>query len=77
MLKVVVTWRSKKNMAIIGSWAPGKAYPWRSLYHRRCLITPRTRLQMDRRFYLVLNILRHSTRLREVRGGGLVRYVLV
>uniref|UniRef100_UPI00358F5BC3 spindle and kinetochore-associated protein 1 n=1 Tax=Myxine glutinosa TaxID=7769 RepID=UPI00358F5BC3 len=36
-----------------------------------------SKLKVDRRFYSVLNILRHNIRLREVRGGGLVRYVLV
>ncbi|XP_021239418.1 spindle and kinetochore-associated protein 1 [Numida meleagris] len=35
-----------------------------------------TRLRVDKRFHGILNVLRHCRRVREVRGGGLVRYVL-
>nr|XP_040019653.1 spindle and kinetochore-associated protein 1 [Gasterosteus aculeatus aculeatus]XP_040019654.1 spindle and kinetochore-associated protein 1 [Gasterosteus aculeatus aculeatus]XP_040019655.1 spindle and kinetochore-associated protein 1 [Gasterosteus aculeatus aculeatus] len=36
-----------------------------------------TRMKADKRFQGILNMLRHSQRLRELRGGGVVRYVLV
>ncbi|KAM8893058.1 SKA complex subunit 1 isoform 2-T2 [Spinachia spinachia] len=36
-----------------------------------------TRMKADKRFQGILNMLRHSQRLREVRGGGIVRYMLV
>lgn len=35
-----------------------------------------TQLKLDKRFYSILNILRHCQRLREVRGSGLVRYII-
>ncbi|XP_003474094.1 spindle and kinetochore-associated protein 1 [Cavia porcellus] len=35
-----------------------------------------TTLKADKRFYGILNILRHCRRLSEVRGGGLTRYVI-
>uniref|UniRef100_A0A803XKK1 SKA complex subunit 1 n=2 Tax=Meleagris gallopavo TaxID=9103 RepID=A0A803XKK1_MELGA len=35
-----------------------------------------TQLKMDKRFHTILNVLRHCQRVREVRGGRLVRYVL-
>ncbi|XP_020033771.1 SKA complex subunit 1 [Castor canadensis] len=35
-----------------------------------------TTLKADKRFYTILNILRHCRRLSEVRGGGLTRYVI-
>ncbi|XP_054243370.1 spindle and kinetochore-associated protein 1 [Indicator indicator] len=35
-----------------------------------------THQKTDRRFYVILNILRHCQRLREVRGSNLVRYVI-
>ncbi|XP_005242961.1 spindle and kinetochore-associated protein 1 [Falco peregrinus] len=33
-------------------------------------------LKVDKRFYRIIDILRHCQRLREVRGSGLVRYVI-
>ncbi|KAM5222139.1 SKA complex subunit 1 [Ctenodactylus gundi] len=35
-----------------------------------------TTLKVDKRFHVILNILRHCRRLSEVRGGGLTRYVI-
>uniref|UniRef100_A0A287B4C8 SKA complex subunit 1 n=2 Tax=Sus scrofa TaxID=9823 RepID=A0A287B4C8_PIG len=35
-----------------------------------------TALKVDKRFHVILNILRHCRRLSEVRGGGLTRYVI-
>ncbi|KAM6217545.1 SKA complex subunit 1 [Rhynchocyon petersi] len=35
-----------------------------------------TALKVDKRFYVILNILRHCKRLSEVRGGKLTRYVI-
>ncbi|XP_025742685.1 SKA complex subunit 1 [Callorhinus ursinus] len=35
-----------------------------------------TALKADKRFHVILNILRHCRRLSEVRGGGLTRYVI-
>uniref|UniRef100_A0A8C6QT49 SKA complex subunit 1 n=1 Tax=Nannospalax galili TaxID=1026970 RepID=A0A8C6QT49_NANGA len=35
-----------------------------------------TTLKTDKRFHVILNILRHCRRLSEVRGGGLTRYVI-
>ncbi|XP_042531088.1 spindle and kinetochore-associated protein 1 [Dipodomys spectabilis] len=35
-----------------------------------------TTLKTDKRFFMILNILRHCRRLSEVRGGGLTRYVI-
>ncbi|NXI92462.1 SKA1 protein, partial [Psophia crepitans] len=35
-----------------------------------------TQLKVDKRFHTILNILRHCQRMREVRGSGLVRYVI-
>uniref|UniRef100_A0A673VJI8 SKA complex subunit 1 n=1 Tax=Suricata suricatta TaxID=37032 RepID=A0A673VJI8_SURSU len=35
-----------------------------------------TALKADKRFHVMLNILRHCRRLSEVRGGGLTRYVI-
>ncbi|KYO28899.1 spindle and kinetochore-associated protein 1 isoform B [Alligator mississippiensis] len=35
-----------------------------------------TQLKVDKRFYSILNILRHCQRVREVRGSRLVRYVI-
>ncbi|XP_030048802.1 LOW QUALITY PROTEIN: SKA complex subunit 1 [Microcaecilia unicolor] len=35
-----------------------------------------TQLKVDKRFHGILNILRHCQRIREVRGKGLVRYML-
>ncbi|XP_051019124.1 spindle and kinetochore-associated protein 1 [Acomys russatus] len=35
-----------------------------------------TALKADKRFHVILNILRHCQRLSEVRGGGLTRYVI-
>nr|XP_019576619.1 PREDICTED: spindle and kinetochore-associated protein 1 [Rhinolophus sinicus] len=35
-----------------------------------------TALKVDKRFHMILNILRHCRRLSEVRGGGLIRYVI-
>uniref|UniRef100_A0A8D2DSW5 SKA complex subunit 1 n=1 Tax=Sciurus vulgaris TaxID=55149 RepID=A0A8D2DSW5_SCIVU len=35
-----------------------------------------TNLKADKRFHVILNILRHCRRLSEVRGGGLTRYVI-
>lgn len=35
-----------------------------------------TSLKVDKRFHVILNILRHCRRLSEVRGGGLTRYVI-
>ncbi|KAM6167774.1 SKA complex subunit 1 [Erethizon dorsatum] len=35
-----------------------------------------TTLKADKRFHVILNILRHCRRLSEVRGGGLTRYVI-
>ncbi|KAM9631936.1 SKA complex subunit 1 isoform 1-T4 [Trichechus inunguis] len=35
-----------------------------------------TALKVDKRFHVILNILRHCKRLSEVRGGGLTRYVI-
>ncbi|XP_041044888.1 spindle and kinetochore-associated protein 1 [Carcharodon carcharias] len=36
-----------------------------------------THLKVDKKFHVILNILRHCHRLREVRGSHLVRYVLL
>ncbi|GCB70067.1 hypothetical protein scyTo_0010691 [Scyliorhinus torazame] len=36
-----------------------------------------THLKVDKKFHVILNILRHCHRLREVRGSRLVRYVLL
>ncbi|KAG7477280.1 hypothetical protein MATL_G00092880 [Megalops atlanticus] len=36
-----------------------------------------TQMKVDKRFQSVLSMLRHCQRLRELRGGGLVRYVLL
>uniref|UniRef100_A0A8C0SPN4 SKA complex subunit 1 n=2 Tax=Canis lupus familiaris TaxID=9615 RepID=A0A8C0SPN4_CANLF len=35
-----------------------------------------TALKADKRFHVILNILRHCRRLSEIRGGGLTRYVI-
>ncbi|RLV82865.1 hypothetical protein DV515_00016565 [Chloebia gouldiae] len=35
-----------------------------------------TKLKLDKRFYIILSILRHCQRVREIRGSGLVRYEL-
>ncbi|XP_006144516.1 spindle and kinetochore-associated protein 1 isoform X1 [Tupaia chinensis] len=35
-----------------------------------------TALKVDKKFHVLLNILRHCRRLSEVRGGGLTRYVI-
>uniref|UniRef100_A0A8C3X827 SKA complex subunit 1 n=1 Tax=Catagonus wagneri TaxID=51154 RepID=A0A8C3X827_9CETA len=35
-----------------------------------------TALKVDKRFHVILNILRHCRRLSEVRGGGLTRYLI-
>uniref|UniRef100_A0A2K5TPC8 SKA complex subunit 1 n=1 Tax=Macaca fascicularis TaxID=9541 RepID=A0A2K5TPC8_MACFA len=35
-----------------------------------------TTLKVDKKFHVLLNILRHCRRLSEVRGGGLTRYVI-
>ncbi|NXK63063.1 SKA1 protein, partial [Sylvietta virens] len=35
-----------------------------------------TELKMDKRFHSILSILRHLRRVREVRGSGLIRYVI-
>ncbi|NXO27257.1 SKA1 protein, partial [Cisticola juncidis] len=35
-----------------------------------------TGLKLDKRFHSILNILRHCQRVREVRGSGLIRYVI-
>ncbi|XP_008060386.1 spindle and kinetochore-associated protein 1 isoform X1 [Carlito syrichta] len=35
-----------------------------------------TTLRVDKKFHMLLNILRHCRRLSEVRGGGLTRYVI-
>ncbi|XP_049756868.1 spindle and kinetochore-associated protein 1 [Elephas maximus indicus] len=64
----------------------------RNLYHRfideetkdtkgHCFIVEAdikefTALKVDKRFHVILNILRHCRRLSEVRGGGLTRYVI-
>lgn len=34
-------------------------------------------IKVDKRFQGMLNMLRHSQRLRELRGGGLTRYILL
>ncbi|XP_040894482.1 spindle and kinetochore-associated protein 1 [Toxotes jaculatrix] len=36
-----------------------------------------TQMKVDKRFQGILNMLRHCQRLREVRGGGLTRYILL
>ncbi|XP_062340007.1 spindle and kinetochore-associated protein 1 isoform X2 [Osmerus eperlanus] len=36
-----------------------------------------TQLKVDKRFQGILNMLRHCQRLRELRGGGITRYVLL
>nr|XP_046250437.1 spindle and kinetochore-associated protein 1 isoform X2 [Scatophagus argus] len=36
-----------------------------------------TQMKVDKRFQGILNMLRHCQRLREVRGGGLTRYMLL
>ncbi|XP_031221882.1 spindle and kinetochore-associated protein 1 [Mastomys coucha] len=35
-----------------------------------------TALKVDKKFYVIMNILRHCQRLSEIRGGGLTRYVI-
>ncbi|NWV13055.1 SKA1 protein, partial [Ptilonorhynchus violaceus] len=35
-----------------------------------------TQMKMDKRFHSILSILRHCQRVREVRGSGLVRYII-
>ncbi|RMC16327.1 hypothetical protein DUI87_06654 [Hirundo rustica rustica] len=35
-----------------------------------------TQLKVDKRFHSILSILRHCKRVREVRGSGLIRYVI-
>ncbi|XP_021405922.1 SKA complex subunit 1 [Lonchura striata] len=35
-----------------------------------------TKLKLDKRFYIMLSILRHCQRVREIRSSGLVRYVI-
>ncbi|XP_039589286.1 spindle and kinetochore-associated protein 1 [Passer montanus] len=35
-----------------------------------------TQLKLDKRFHSILSILRHCQRVREIRGSGLIRYVL-
>ncbi|NXR23206.1 SKA1 protein, partial [Cinclus mexicanus] len=35
-----------------------------------------TELKVDKRFHSILNILRHCQRVRELRGSGLIRYVI-
>ncbi|NWS80524.1 SKA1 protein, partial [Toxostoma redivivum] len=35
-----------------------------------------TQLKLDKRFHSILSILRHCQRVREVRGSGLIRYVI-
>uniref|UniRef100_A0A8D2P513 SKA complex subunit 1 n=1 Tax=Zosterops lateralis melanops TaxID=1220523 RepID=A0A8D2P513_ZOSLA len=35
-----------------------------------------TQLKLDKRFHNILNILRHCQRVREIRGSGLIRYVI-
>lgn len=34
-------------------------------------------VKVDKRFQGILNMLRHCQRVRELRGGGLTRYVLL
>lgn len=36
-----------------------------------------TQLKVDKRFQGILNMLRHCQRLRELRGGGITRYMLL
>uniref|UniRef100_A0A672FBI4 SKA complex subunit 1 n=2 Tax=Salarias fasciatus TaxID=181472 RepID=A0A672FBI4_SALFA len=36
-----------------------------------------TQMKVDKRFQGILNMLRHCQRLRELRGGGITRYVLL
>ncbi|XP_071370571.1 SKA complex subunit 1-like, partial [Centroberyx affinis] len=36
-----------------------------------------TQMKVDKRFQGILNMLRHCQRLRELRGGGLTRYLLL
>ncbi|XP_073346536.1 SKA complex subunit 1 isoform X2 [Pagrus major] len=36
-----------------------------------------TQMKVDKRFQGILNMLRHCQRLRELRGGGLIRYMLL
>lgn len=36
-----------------------------------------TQMKVDKRFQGILNMLRHCQRLRELRGGGLTRYMLL
>lgn len=36
-----------------------------------------TQMKVDKRFQGILNMLRHCQRLREIRGGGVVRYMLM
>lgn len=35
-----------------------------------------TELKLDKRFYSILNILRHCQRVRELRSLGLIRYIV-
>ncbi|NXI84155.1 SKA1 protein, partial [Rhipidura dahli] len=35
-----------------------------------------TQLKLDKRFHSIINILRHCQRVREIRGSGLIRYVI-
>lgn len=36
-----------------------------------------TQMKVDKRFQGILNMLRHCQRLRELRGGGFIRYMLL
>lgn len=36
-----------------------------------------TQMKVEKRFQGILNMLRHCQRLREIRGGGVTRYVLL
>ncbi|MGH0127142.1 UNVERIFIED_CONTAM: hypothetical protein FKN15_055982 [Acipenser sinensis] len=35
-----------------------------------------TQMKVEKKFHVMLNMLRHCQRLREVRGGGIIRYML-
>ncbi|KAL2296389.1 hypothetical protein Nmel_015705 [Mimus melanotis] len=35
-----------------------------------------TQLKLDKRFHSILSILRHCQRVRELRGSGLIRYII-
>lgn len=76
-------WVSWKSLLLTGEWLETDVFTVVvKCLAGQCFVVEEdirefTQTKVDKRFQGILNMLRHCQRLRELRGGGLTRYMLL